>query len=166
MDTLVLSTAYQPLAHVSWQQAMGMWASGRAEIIEEYDNRFVNTVNKNFKMPSVIRFIKNVFKRYNHKNIKFSRRNVFLRDRGKCQYCTKSLSEANFTLDHVVPVSKGGKKEWENIVTCCSFCNQKKRNRGPDEAGMSLMRRPVRPKTIPLKAVIYKVPKVWRHYVY
>ena len=166
MDTLVLSSAYQPMTQISWQKAISMWVSGKVEIIEEYKDRTIATVNKVYNMPSIVRFVGGVFKRYKHANkARFSRTNIDLRDRGRCQYCLNQLKMSEFTLDHVVPVSQGGKKEWANIVACCTTCNQKKRNRTPQQANMKLHKKPAVPKILPSRYDFISVPKIWRDYL-
>ena len=107
MDTLVLSSAYQPMHHVKWQDAISMWFAGRVEIVSVYEDRYINTVDEIFNVPSIVRFIGNVLKRFKfNRVVKFSRENVFIRDDGECQYCSKNLTKQNFTLDHVIPVSQ------------------------------------------------------------
>jgi hypothetical protein len=75
------------------------------------------------------------------------------------------------TFDHVVPVAHGGRKDWENIVTCCVNCNRKKGGRTPAEAGMKLHRHPRRPDSAPairmtIKFGVSKAPDSWRDYLY
>jgi len=77
---------------------------------------------------------------------KFSRRNIYLRDRNQCQFCGKKLKTEELNLDHVIPKSKGGGMTWTNIVLSCIKCNDKKRNRTPEQAGMRLIRKPTVPK--------------------
>lgn len=77
---------------------------------------------------------------------KFSRRNVYLRDRSTCQYCGKKCRTEDSNLDHVVPKSQHGGMNWLNIVVSCVPCNNRKRNRTPEEAGMRLIRKPRQPK--------------------
>ena len=55
-----------------------------------------------------------------------TRRNIMIRDRFCCQYCG---CKRNLTIDHVHPQSKGGRNTWENLVTACMACNQKKGSR-------------------------------------
>ena len=76
---------------------------------------------------------------------KFSRRNVFSRDRNTCQYCGRTFSSENLNLDHVVPKSRGGQMTWENIVLSCIPCNTRKGSHTPKEANMSLVRTPYCP---------------------
>jgi len=82
---------------------------------------------------------------------KFSRRNIYLRDHNMCQYCGKKLRTDQLNLDHVVPKSQGGEMTWENIVLSCIPCNDKKKNRTPEKAGMRLISRPRAPKPGELK---------------
>ena len=146
METLVLSSAYQPMSHISWQKAIGMWFAGKVEIIEIYENRTIRTVDEIFHIPSIVRFIGNVIKKFEfNKTGKFSRDNIYYRDNKECQYCFKQLSRHNFTLDHVIPVSQGGKRTWNNIVACCHKCNQQKGSRTLKQAGMSLKKNPIKP---------------------
>ena len=169
MDTLVLSTAYQPMHHVRWQDAISMWFAGRVEIVSVYEDRFIKTVDDVLNVPSIVRFVKNVIKKFQfNRAIKFSRENVFIRDEGVCQYCSKQLNKHNFTLDHIKPASLGGKKVWHNIVTCCVSCNQKKGNKSLKQAGMKLLKQPV----IPKKLIVNKenkfssdVPDEWKDYL-
>ncbi len=71
-----------------------------------------------------------------------NRREVLRRDHYTCQYCYCSK---NLTLDHVIPLSKGGQHTWDNIVTACEQCNQRKSDRTPLEAGMPLCTKPKAP---------------------
>ncbi len=103
------------------------------------------------------------------KKVKFSRVNVYARDKFSCCYCGAKGQMKDFTFDHVVPRSQGGKTVWENIVTCCKRCNSKKDSRTPQQAGMTLLRKPVQPEWLP--AVKIKInqeycPEAWREYLY
>jgi len=100
---------------------------------------------------------------------KFSRQNIYARDKYKCQYCGQRFSSEELTYDHVIPRSRGGKTEWENIVTCCVDCNRRKGGRTPAEAGMKLIRKPVKPTWIPALRITIgfrEVPQSWRDYLY
>jgi 5-methylcytosine-specific restriction endonuclease McrA len=169
MDTLVLSSAYQPMRQVSWQEAISMWFAGRVEIISVYEDRFIKTVDEVFKVPSIVRFVGNVVKKFLFENKpKFSREAVFIRDDGECQYCGDKLKPHSFTLDHINPSSKGGRKHWLNIVACCKACNQKKGNRTPKQAGMTLKRQPYVPNIVRVKNKIKierDVPFEWKNYL-
>jgi len=147
MDTLVLDPGYSPVARISWERALTLIWSGKVEVVEEYDDWKVRSVTLEVKVPSVIRFIRAV--RGKRKMIRFSRENVFARDSGKCQYCGTKVPRHESTYDHVLPRSQGGHTKWENIVIACLSCNQKKGGRTPEQAGMKLKTKPVRPTKLP-----------------
>lgn len=73
---------------------------------------------------------------------------IFNRDNWTCQYCGHALTSTTATIDHIIPQSRGGESSWTNCTTACQYCNRKKRNRTPEEAGMSLMSTPTTPKQI------------------
>jgi len=87
----------------------------------EYEDKCVHSATMEWKIPSVIRFLKYVSNR--KKAIKFSRENVYTRDKGKCQYCGDRVKRMEITYDHVVPRAKGGKTCWQNVVICCFGCS-------------------------------------------
>lgn len=162
VTVLVLSSGYEPLTQVSWKKAVSMWTSGRVEVVEQYDDIFIRTVDKAFRAPSVVRFLGKVYRRFKHgAKLRFSRNNIYLRDGGRCQYCLNNLSKDKITLDHVIPVSKGGKKTWENIVLCCVTCNQQKGNRTLEQANMKLARTPQAPSSLPAILSIPKLSTGW-----
>ncbi len=145
-STLLLDMGYQPLAVISWQEAVRLVTLGKSEVIEEYD-RDLRSTYLIIKMPAVIRLL-SMFKR-RKKKVKFSRINIYARDKYRCQYCGTKGKLKDFTFDHVQPKSRGGRTTWENIVTCCEACNCKKGDRTPREAGMRLKKTPVQPKWLP-----------------
>lgn len=151
MDVLVLNAAYQPVNIVSWKDAFiklyAEKATERVEIVSTYKNRVVRSASVSHPMPSVVRHVK--FRHMKQKAIKFSRDNIWARDRGRCAYCAMQVPRHTYTYDHVVPKSKGGKTTWENIVVACAGCNGRKRDRTPAEAGMKLRTVPVRPHSLP-----------------
>ena len=117
-DTLVLSNSYLPISRVPWQRAITWVVLGRAEIVEKYDNAVVRSAYEVFPMPSVVRFLHSVVGLF-RKGVKFNRKNVWLRDKGRCQYCGDKVGLSEFTFDHVIPQSQGGKTKWDNIVVSC-----------------------------------------------
>lgn len=146
--TLLLNASFEPLRVVNWQRAFVMLFQGKVEILEEYALT-VNTISLSFRVPAVIRLRRWVNLKRQVPVIRFSRANLYARDEGRCQYCFKRFPEKELTLDHVLPAVRGGKKTWENIVTACIRCNQKKGDRLPEEAGMYLARSPFRPNWLP-----------------
>ena len=168
MDTLVLSSGYQPLRQTTWQDAISMWFAGRVEIVSVYQDKFIRTVDKTFNVPSIVRFIGKVVKNWAfERKARFSKKNVFYRDKGECQYCKKKLKLDNFTIDHVIPASQGGLKRWDNIVACCKACNQVKGNRTPKQAKMHLRSTPKIPRYSDIKTVEknMSIPKEWLDYL-
>ncbi len=144
---LLLNASFQPLQVIPWQKALQLFFSGKVEVVESSD-RTIRSVSISIRMPVVIRLLKYVPP--GRKNIvRFSRNNVFLRDHHTCQYCGKKPQQSQLTMDHVIPVVKGGPKTWENIVTACHSCNVKKGGRTPDEAQMKLRKPPKQPIWLP-----------------
>jgi 5-methylcytosine-specific restriction endonuclease McrA len=147
METLVLNATYQPVCRVPWQRAITLLFSGKVEVVDEYEDKTIRSVTFEIRMPSVVRFLK-LLKRVKPV-IRFSRENVYARDRGTCQYCARPVTRAEATYDHVVPRALGGKTSWDNIVIACVKCNQKKGGRTPAQARMQLKVEPVKPARLP-----------------
>lgn len=167
--TLVLSSSYEPIDRVSWQKAITWVIQGRAEIIVEYVDAFIRTISSKFSLPSVIRLLSKVSRRFQRKGVKFCRRNIWLRDLGMCQYCGVKLAQNEFTYDHVVPRDQGGMTTWENIVCSCRRCNQRKANRTPKEASLKLQKVPSKPSSLrggeTLDPFRGKLPAEWRDFL-
>lgn len=162
--TLLLNSWMMPHKIISWQDAITMMFLDKVEVIEAYDEE-ITSPTTSIRMPAVVRLKKAVgsVKR----GVKFSRVNVFTRDGYRCQYCGDKKKPHELNYDHVIPRVHGGKTVWENIVTACYPCNNRKRNRTPEQAGMTLLTRPVKPKTLPLAPVLLdakKVPEAWSVY--
>src|SRR5688572_2120221 len=147
METLLLSHAYEPVDRISWQRAITLWWMDKVEILEEYEDREIRSVSFAMRMPSVVRFL-TAF-RSRKRSVKFSRENVYTRDHGMCQYCGKKVPRMEATYDHVMPRKLGGETRWDNVVIACLPCNQRKGGRTPEQAGMKLRCKPVKPKTLP-----------------
>ena len=168
MDTLVLSHAWEPVSRVPWQRAVTLLFEGKVEVIEEYENRTVRSITFEMRVPSIIRFLRMI--RCRKRAVKFSRQNVYARDHGRCQYCGARIPRAEATYDHVIPRSQGGRTSWENVVICCTPCNQRKGGRTPAQAGMSLRSTPVKPTSLPdvvrFTLLLDKgAPESWKHWV-
>lgn len=110
------------------------------------------------------------FKANDNRKPKFSRSNLYARDKNTCQFCGVKLPSSELTMDHVVPKSKGGKVTWTNIVLACAPCNLQKGNKSLKESGMKLVRMPFEPKAEDIKRspmdriarrIGKKVPKTW-----
>jgi 5-methylcytosine-specific restriction endonuclease McrA len=131
---LVLNASFEPLHIVTWQRAIQLLFQGKVEVVEESDQE-VRTVRMTIRVPAVLRLLTYVPLTKKKQIVRFSRANVFLRDHGVCQYCGHQYAKNQLTLDHVIPIVQGGKKSWENIVTACKPCNQRKGGRTPNQAG-------------------------------
>jgi 5-methylcytosine-specific restriction endonuclease McrA len=141
--TLVLNADYRPLSYYplslwSWQDAIKAVFMDRVNIVSEYDFT-VRSPSFEMRLPSVVSL-----KTYIRpaRNPAFTRFNVFLRDRFECQYCG---STDDLTFDHLMPRSKGGQTEWENVLAACSPCNLRKGNKRCEEVAMFPRQHPYRP---------------------
>jgi len=162
---LVLDLFFQPHRIVSWERAVCLLFDGKAEVVEEYDET-IRSPSVTMQVPAVIRMKKK--SRTRKQSIKFSRENVLTRDGFQCQYCSRMCESHELTYDHVLPRSRGGQTNWENIVAACYACNAKKADRTPTEAGMALLRAPRKPTWLPVTTKRFNVrsmPDVWRPYM-
>jgi len=163
---LLLNASWEPLRIVSWQRAILLYFADKIEIVDYFD-AFIRSPNSEMQLPSVVRLKRYIAPRRSSKILRFSRHHVFLRDRFKCVYCVKSFAMKELTLDHVVPVVRGGKRTWTNIVTSCVPCNQRKGARTPAEAGFKDFRLPKEPTTGFLPDLLFykDVPDSWTIYL-
>jgi len=167
-QTLLLNATYEPLKIVHWQKAITLMCQGKVEVVREYD-REIRSVSITFRLPSVIRLLRFIKIKRRFDYVPFSRANIYARDNHECQYCGDEFPTSDLTFDHVLPVAQGGRKDWENIVTCCVTCNRRKGGRTPAEAGMTLKRPPKRPESVPAIRItleLRKAPESWRDYLY
>lgn len=130
-DTLVINAdgtplSLVPLSIVPWKDSILYLYHNKCDVLEWYDDWVVRSPSWETKVPAVI-MLKNYLRRAT--DVRFSKANVFLRDEYHCLYCRKPVTTAIGTLDHVIPLSKGGKTTWDNIVTACEPCNTLKANK-------------------------------------
>ncbi len=133
---LILSAAYEPLAITTARRAITLMVKEAAWGVQDYGKE----VYPGIMLPSVIRL-----RQYRHIPVRVSvltRKNIYSRDHHICQYCGVKFDPRRLTLDHVIPKSKGGKGNWENLVAACHVCNHRKADRTPEEAGMKLLHKP------------------------
>jgi hypothetical protein len=180
---LVINADYSPLTIISWKKAL-IWtikyenySRVGIEVIDFYKNDYILGVNnKKYPIPAVAK-TKRYLNIHNHA-VKFSRKNIFIRDDYKCQYCGLKFSINELTYDHVIPKSIwnyeiGTPTCWTNIVTACVVCNRKKRNRTPAQAKMPIQNLPIIPqknmKYLPfvdqLSTIDRDIPQEWSHYL-
>ena len=129
----------------SWRE-VGSLKLAMDEVTDDTD--WIRAVNFEIQVPRIIRLLR--YDRLPRNGVKFNRRNIFLRDENRCQYCGKRFGTHSLSLDHVMPRSRGGPTTWENIVCCCVDCNVRKGGRTPKEAGMKLMKVPHKPARNPI----------------
>jgi len=137
--TLKLDATWRPIEVIDAYRGFNMAYSGRASVVEHHDDG----PSPKHQFPSVIVLKKHISKRKFY--LSCTRKNVFWRDGYICQYCGGKFKNSELSLDHVMPKSRGGKKIWSNIVTSCHRCNNKKRDRTPEEANMIPINAPACP---------------------
>lgn len=164
-DVLVLNRLYQPVHVTSVRRAFIQLYEGAARAVDREYRTFdfqswselsqqvhagerIGTVRARLLVPRVILLVG--YELLPKSRVRFSRLNIYARDRNTCQYCGKRLPRAELNLDHVVPRSRGGLTTWENVVCSCVPCNLRKGGRTPEEAGLRLHRRPARPRWNPV----------------
>jgi 5-methylcytosine-specific restriction endonuclease McrA len=163
---LVLNSTYEAINICTAKRALVMIMTGKADRVEDSFEE-IHSAQLSLYRPEVIKLRR--FIRLPYRPIPYCRKNILLRDDYRCQYCGKMYSAEHLTLDHVVPVSKGGKDGWTNIVTACKKCNHRKGNQFLEETGMTLLHRPSKP-TLPtylhLVRLIGEKRGVWRKYLF
>ena len=148
IPVLMLSTGYEPLFQTNWKRAITAVVRGRAEVVETHHILTIGTVGGSIPFPTKVRFITGIVTgkiRNFSRAAKLSRKSLFLRDSGTCQYCGTRLSLKSCTIDHITPKSKGGIHEWKNVVLSCTKCNQKKGSKLLRETSLNLKRHPYAP---------------------
>ncbi len=144
MKTLLLNTDFQPLAFISDRRAIRLlMRNDKVDILSVWPNAKYFHACGFVELPAVLRLKKKIVR--NFIKMVFSRNAVFKRDNYECQYCAKWLTFQQATIDHIIPKSRGGNNTFENCVTACHECNEKKGCRLPSEIGMRLLKNPETP---------------------
>jgi 5-methylcytosine-specific restriction endonuclease McrA len=148
MDTLVLNADGQPVSllppsTIQWKEAITFLWLEKVNVLEWYDDWIVRSSTWETRVPAVV-MLKQMYRR--RRNPRFSKYNVHLRDMFVCQYCNSQFPQKELTLDHVQPISLGGKTSWNNIVSACNPCNSRKSNKTN-----------IRPKTEPYQPSYYEL---------
>jgi 5-methylcytosine-specific restriction endonuclease McrA len=173
---LVLNRLWQAVNVCTVRRAFTLLCQGHAQVVNADGSNFfthdfqswralserdpepemVHTISFKIRVPRVIVLL--VFDHLPKKEVKFTRHNIFERDKNTCQYCGRVFDRSDLNLDHVIPRDKGGQTSWENIVCSCIKCNTRKGNHLPHEAGMHLIRKPARPKWRPFIHLTFGAP--------
>lgn len=158
---LVLNKFFQAVQITTARRAFTLFFKGYVKAVDEgyitysfsdwkdlpAGEEAVRTPHIQLRLPRVVQLVD--YDKVPSFRIRLSRKNLYMRDKHRCQYCGKRFDEKELTLDHVVPVSKGGGNSWENLATSCFKCNNKKGDRTPEQSGMRLLSRPKRPNWLP-----------------
>ena len=171
-NVLVLNRLYMAIRVISARRAFSMLFREQAEVISVEDGSYasydfenwaelsayrdqfspdtdwVRTIRMQIAVPRIIRLLG--YDRLPKQTVKLNRRNIYARDRNRCQYCGRHFPTSELTLDHVVPRRLGGGNAWDNLVCCCVACNSRKGGRTPDQAHMKLVKAPIQPKRNPV----------------
>ncbi len=165
---LVLNADFQPLSYfplslLRWDRAVKAVVEATHAVVEEYDT-VVRSPSTVMRLPSVL-----ALRKYHPvpKRVAFTRFNVFLRDRFRCQYCGQEHASADLTFDHVIPKCRGGPTSWDNVVAACPTCNARK----DSSTAMKPLRSPRAPTSRELLAAKRAFPpnylhETWRDYLY
>lgn len=161
-SVLVLNRNFQPVHVTSVKRALSLLYLGVAKAIDTQYRLYefedwaalsattqdsIKTVDRRIRVPRVV--VLSAYEYLPRGRVRFSRLNIYARDHDTCQYCARRLPRAELNLDHVVPRSQGGKTSWENVVCSCVPCNLSKGGRTPEQAGLKLLKKPVRPRWTP-----------------
>ena len=164
MKTLKLDSSYRPLAVIDSVEALVLCLIGKARAIENYAEK-IKSVRKSFDLPAVI--VLNRYIKFRFSYMSCNRVNVLWRDNHRCQYCGNIFNTEKLTLDHVMPKSRGGDNSWENLVTACKKCNQRKGNKTPSESGMRPIKEPYKPKMNILRSLNKEqISPIWKEYLW
>ena len=134
--------SWQSYDFASWREISQLRAR-----YERDHHEWIRCVRFELAVPRIIRLL--FYDRLPRRPVKFNRRNIYARDRNRCQYCGRRYPTSELSLDHVVPRSRGGTTDWNNVVCCCVKCNVRKGGRIPSEAGMRLIGEPAKPRRSP-----------------
>ena len=167
---LLLNASYEPLAVIPVKRAMSLLLRDRVDAASE-EKLTIHGAESTLALPTVLRLRRYV--RVPRRGVRWSRRGVLQRDRYQCIYCGiqaggqqrgQILTKSDFTIDHIVPRSQGGGNGWGNTACACPQCNQRKGNRMPHEAGMTLLWEPKTPRVDYLVASGV-IPTSWKLYL-
>ncbi|MGR3810864.1 HNH endonuclease [Jiulongibacter sp. NS-SX5] len=158
---LVLNADYTAISVCTVPKAFVLVYLKKAELLKDDDRAKLRTVSSSYPLPSVIKLHQYVNVPY--KGVVLNRQNIFKRDGNKCVYCG---TRRELTLDHVLPKSRGGKTNWDNLVAACKRCNGRKGDCTPEEAMMPLTVKPFKPTFVTfLRDYSGSAAKVWAPYL-
>jgi 5-methylcytosine-specific restriction endonuclease McrA len=139
---LLLNASYEALGTVDVARAVCLVWKRTAQMVEKDGARVLRSQHYVFEVPSVVRLVEYVDIRRRRNESGKQRLRIIMRDKMKCQYCGVRGTQFDLTLDHIMPRSRGGRSDAENLCAACKQCNQRKGDRTPDEARMPLLASP------------------------
>lgn len=144
---VVLNSTYEPIAVVTSKRALILILEGKAIVVEEHPTMVVRSPSTTLKVPIMVALKQFVRGRKIYKTAAvLTQRNLFIRDNYTCQYCSRHRSQFRhsefLTRDHIIPECRSGRDTWENLVTACSTCNNKKADYDLNEVNMKLLKKP------------------------
>lgn len=147
---VVLNASYEPLSIVTAKRALLLILEGKAVMVEEHPHLVVKSVKQSFKVPTMVALVQFVKSRKIFQSkASLTQKNLFTRDNYTCQYCNRHKSKLRshefLTRDHIMPEHRGGESTWENLVTACSTCNNKKAHYLLEHINMKLLKKPIAP---------------------
>lgn len=158
----MLNATYEPINVCTVRRAAVLLLKEKAEVIEQGGGE-LHSERASMIRPLVIRLLSFVKLPRDRHRRKITRRAVFARDDWTCQYCG---TRTGLTVDHVIPRSKGGSSEWDNIVACCAPCNRRKGDRLPAQANMHPARRPGPPSpNVFIQVASPRIPHAWQQWL-
>ena len=160
---LILNQNYEPLSVCNVKKAIVLLYLGKAELIESHNGRKIRSVTVTMPFPSIVRL--SMYVRVPYKKIILSRKNILRRDGHHCQYC--GCNDVPLTVDHIIPKARLGEDTWENLVTACVDCNNRKGDRTPEEANMKLFRKTMRPNHVAfIRHFVGTLDERWKPYLF
>lgn len=185
-DVLVLNRQFYAIHITSWRRALSLVYTDHAQVVDQeyrtysFDDwrqmsaarethpaGFITTPSFKIAVPEVIAL--KLYDRLPDSAVKFTRRNIYEHYSHRCCYCGRTFGTQDLNLDHVVPRSRGGPTDWNNIVTSCIPCNLKKANRTPQEAGLPLLVSPTRPQWKGRSSLVFRsgvrVRQSWQRFI-
>jgi 5-methylcytosine-specific restriction endonuclease McrA len=180
-NVLVLNRLFQAIQVTSVRKAFCLLYKGYVKVVEpdyttytwenwcdipvQPQDDIIQTPRSAIKVPRVILLLH--YDKLPPQEVRFTRKNIYLRDKSRCQYCGHRAATRELNLDHVIPLSRGGRSTWQNVVCCCLKCNSRKGSLLPREAGMKLVKVPRKPRWHPLVKLSFDGGRydVWRNFL-
>jgi 5-methylcytosine-specific restriction endonuclease McrA len=180
-NVLVLNRLFQAVHVTSVRKAFALLYKGHVRAVEpdyttytfenwrdippQADEEFICTPTYRIRIPRVVQLL--FFDELPRHEVRFTRKNIYFRDRNRCQYCSGKFATKDLNLDHVVPLSRGGRSTWDNVVCCCLSCNTRKGSRLAEEAGMRLHKSPAKPRWHPLVrlSLSHSRYEIWKNFL-